>query len=389
MLQYFDGFVECKIVLQESVTSVDIELLQELFLKQYMRYEIIFSLLYSVPKELVILLDKEIQCNKKNISLITNHARLQKYLSKLGLSSKLNSLLEEISAQKQNNLYTYLEEYEEFVAYTRKCNDEKKQLKFLLQKVQKRYGYNFLEYNFEMMQRRLEIFISRNRLLTLSDAAYFILTNPHSFQDFFLEVSINVTEFFRDTTLYKYLHTIFTKEYYKKSNIKIWSAGCSSGEEPYSLAILLECAQELDKSLIYATDFNHLVLKDAKNALYSNDHYNTLQNKFNELETECCIDSYITKYSQFFQINNIITQKVLFLEHNLATDGSFNEFDIIMCRNVIIYFSQELQAKVIQLLYDSLRFGGYLVLGSHETMNLSFQNRFERVNDSAIYKKVA
>jgi len=146
----------------------------------------------------------------------------------------------------------------------------------------------------------------------------------------------------------------------------------------------------LKKSLIYATDFNSAILQEAQNGYYSLESYKLAKKNFEILAKNDNLDLYIKKNNNFIRINQEIQEKVLFFQHNLVLDSSFNEFDIIICKNVIIYFKYDLQKKVFKLMYDSLRFGGHLVLGESETIHLSFVGRFERYRDDCkIFKKVA
>ena len=207
---------------------------------------------------------------------------------------------------------------------------------------------------------------------------------------FFLEISINVTELFRHPKSLKYLEKILYENSKQMHNIKVWSAGCSSGEETYSVAILLDTLGLLDKSIIYATDFNSVVLEEAKNALYSKETYALAKNNFSEIGLNIDLDNYFIQNNNYVTINDKIKKKTLFFEHNLVEDSSFNEFNIIICRNVIIYFNDDLQQKVFQLFYESLKFGGYLVLGESEFVHSLFIDKFKRCSDnSKIFKKVA
>ncbi len=260
---------------------------------------------------------------------------------------------------------------------------------YLLKMIYKHYGYDFQLYQREMIQRRLDIFMIKHDITSLKDAIGVILFNSIAFKGFFLEVSINVTEFFRDPLSFEKIGFFIQKSYKNTHHIKIWSAGCSSGKEAYSLAMLLQNLGMLHKSIIYATDFNSVILEEANNAIYSNQAYEKAKENCSLFQNENKFDNFIVKNKNFIAINEEITQKVLFLQHNLAIDSSFNEFDIIICKNVIIYFDYKLQKQVFKLIYDSLKFGGYLILGESERLDIDFRNRFEIVDEnSKIYKKV-
>jgi len=268
--------------------------------------------------------------------------------------------------------------------------EEEKLLYFLKELIFKKYKYDFRHYFDDMFNRRVEIFMSKHRIKNLRNAIGVIIFNKSAFMAFFLEVSINVTELFRHEDSLAKMMKFFYKHYTKNHNIKIWSAGCSSGEEPYSIGILLDMIGMLDKTTIYATDFNEVVLSEAKNAIYQIDRYKTAKEKYKKIGLKYDLEDYVDIYDNFIMISDKIKKKVLFFQHNLVSDGSFNEFDIIICKNVIIYFDDNLQDDVFELFYNSLRFGGHLILGNSENISLKFSKKFKKCNENLkIFKKVS
>jgi len=262
-------------------------------------------------------------------------------------------------------------------------------LSFLLEMISQKYNYDFRLYHHDMILRRLEVFMIKNEIKEFKDGIALILFNRAAFKEFFLSVSINVTEFFRNPVSFENSINFLNKQYKKSHNIKLWSAGCSSGEEAYSIAIILDALGMFNKSIMYATDFNSVILEDAKNGVYSNKAYETAKANFNAIGLEDDLDNYIVKNDNFVVVNEKIREKVLFFQHNLVSDSSFNEFDIIICKNVLIYFNDNLQRIVFKLFYDSLKFGGYLVLGESETIHNSLLAKFEKYEDNCkIFKKV-
>ena len=260
---------------------------------------------------------------------------------------------------------------------------------FLLEEIYKRYNYDFKLYHKEMIHRRVEMFMLKHSIKNIKDAIGVILFNRSAFKAFFLEVSINVTELFRHPFSFELMRKFLHNSYKHAHNIKLWSAGCSSGEEVYSLAILLKSLNILDKSLIYATDFNNVVLEEAKNGIYPREVYDLGKSNFEQTGLESDLDDYVSKNSNYIVINKEIKEKTLFFQHNLVEDSSFNEFDIIICKNVIIYFDAHLQEKVFKLFYDSLKFGGHLVLGESESIPARFVDKFKQCdNHCKIFKKV-
>ncbi|MEA2100273.1 MAG: CheR family methyltransferase [Campylobacterota bacterium] len=260
---------------------------------------------------------------------------------------------------------------------------------YLLEMIYKKYDYDFKLYYRDMVNRRVDIFMAKHDIKSIKNAVGVILFNRSAFKGFFLEVSINVTELFREPKTLKRSADILKKHYKNTYNIKVWSAGCSSGEETYSIAIILDCLGLLEKSIIYATDFNSVVIEEAKNGTYSNKSYEAAQNNFNKIGLETDLDKYLIKNNNYIEIDERIKDKAMFFQHNLIEDSSFNEFDIIICKNVIIYFDKELQNRFFQLFYDSLKFGGYLVLGESETIARVFCDKFKQSEDNCnIFKKV-
>lgn len=261
-------------------------------------------------------------------------------------------------------------------------------VKYFLKKVYEIYEYNYEEYDANMLKRRIELFeikysIEDRRLFVL-----LVLYNKVFFKLFFLEVSINVSEFFRSPSDLKNLMEVLVP-FKNNYNIKIWSAGVSNGKEAYSLAMLLEGASLLEKTLIYATDFNPVVLNEAKNALYGISEYSKAKDNVQKLHSALSLDDYFIQHNGFVEVDERIKKRVMFFVHNLQSDSSFNEFDVIVCRNVLIYFTPELQKKVFQLFYDSLKFGGYLLLGADEFLLSDFEEQFYLCSsESKLYKKV-
>jgi len=262
-------------------------------------------------------------------------------------------------------------------------------VEFLLDEIYKRYNYDFKPYHKDMIYRRVEMFMLKHRIKNIKDTIGVILFNRSAFKAFFLEVSINVTELFRHPFSFKLMSKFLQSSYKNSHTVKLWSAGCSSGQEVYSLAILLKSLKMLDKSLIYATDFNNIILEEAKNGVYPRAVYDLGKSNFEQIGLESNLDDYVDKNSNYIVINKEIKEKTLFFQHNLVEDSSFNEFDIIICKNVIIYFDVNLQEKVFKLFYDSLKFGGHLVLGESESIPAKFINKFKKCDEHCkIFKKV-
>jgi chemotaxis protein methyltransferase CheR len=173
------------------------------------------------------------------------------------------------------------------------------------------------------------------------------------------------------------------------SHIRIWCAGSSKGQEAYSIAIMLAEYGLLERSIIYATDFNGLVLEQAKNGIYSKEEYLQCEENYLLLNNKNPLEKWFEIEENYVIINDEIRRKVHFFQHNLVTDGEINEFHIVFCRNVLIYFNEKLQKKVINLIYSSLVRDGYLILGDSEHIN--GEEKFKRLknnSNSKVFKKI-
>jgi chemotaxis protein methyltransferase CheR len=201
------------------------------------------------------------------------------------------------------------------------------------------------------------------------------------FEQFVQEVTVNVTEMFRDPTFYKSLRRHVVERIATYPFIKIWIAGSSTGEEVYSVAILLKEEGLLKRSVIYATDINQQALQTAREGIYHMDQMkNHTANYQKSGGKNTFSDYYVAKYSSVL-LDKSLKQNIVFSVHNLATDKSFNEFQLILCRNVLIYFNRNLQNKVINLFYESLCPFGFLALGSKESLLFTDRKQqFEEVD---------
>ena len=292
----------------------------------------------------------------------------------------------------QEKRHNYLFHLQEIIAYIHFLNtnySKEEYIIYLMQQIRLKFGYDLREYHHEMLQRRLETFMIKRQTKSFKNIVGDILFNQTEFKKFLLEVSINVTEFFRNPQMYKDLKEILLTSFQNRKNIKIWSAGCSSGQEAISLAILLENVAKFDKSIIYATDFNKTIIEEAKNGLYDSSTYEKAKENLTLSRLNISLKNYFSINANFVTVQPFIKEKILYFEHNLVTDSSFNEFDIIVCGNVLIYFEEALQKRVFELFYNSLKFGGYLILGEKELLHHDYSSKFERYNNTTqIYKKI-
>jgi chemotaxis protein methyltransferase CheR len=196
---------------------------------------------------------------------------------------------------------------------------------------------------------------------------------------------------FRDPSFFKVLREAVIPELKKQPFIKIWHAGCSSGEEVYSTAILLKEEGLYKTSLIYATDADDVVLGKAKSGVFAIDRMKDYTLNYKKTGGLASFADYYTARYDNAIMDNALKENIVFSNHNLVTDGVFGEMDMIICRNVFIYFNRDLQDRVFRLFFESLRPGGFLCLGAKETIRFSsFSDNFENVADhERIYRKKA
>jgi len=264
------------------------------------------------------------------------------------------------------------------------------EVELLLEAIYRKYGYDFRGYSKASIKRRLKHRLSLSELETLTDMQREILYNSDFFNILLQDMSINVTEMFRDPSFYKCLREVVLPSLATHDLIKIWHAGCSTGEEVYSMAILLKELGIYEKSRIYATDFDINVLSKAKEGIYPADLLKKYIINYRESGgVESFTDYYSAKY-ELVMMDRSLKTNILFSDHNLVSDGSFGDMDLIICRNVLIYFGRELQDRVFKLFIDSLHTGAFLCLGTKETIRVSsYSDLFENVvTNEKIYKKL-
>lgn len=233
------------------------------------------------------------------------------------------------------------------------------------------YGYDFTGYARASIKRRLNRLYVIDRYPSFAEFRFRVRTDKDYMNTVVEAISVNVTEMFRDPLFYKALRQHVLPQLATYPYIRIWHAGCSTGEEVYSMAILLQEANLLHKSLLYATDINQEVLRHAKEGIFSLNYMKQYsENYIASGGTKAFSDYYTATYDRA-KFNEDLRKKMIFAMHNLVSDGSFNEFQLILCRNVLIYFDKDLQDRVLGLFNDSLDTLGYLALGSKETLRFT------------------
>ncbi|MEO8578801.1 MAG: protein-glutamate O-methyltransferase CheR [Gemmatimonadales bacterium] len=245
---------------------------------------------------------------------------------------------------------------------------ERIEIELLLEGVFRHYGFDFRAYAYASIRRRLWKRIEEEGLSSISALQERVLHEPAIMEKLLLDLSINVTAMFRDPGFYVNFREHVVPLLRTYPFIRIWHAGCSTGEEVYSMAMLLREEGLYDRSRIYATDINEVVLQRAKAGIFPLERMQEYTDNYIRAGGKKSFSEYYTARYGGALFDTSLTKNVVFSQHNLVTDRSFSEFNVILCRNVLIYFDKTLQSKVHKLFYDSLAMFGVLVLGSKETL---------------------
>ena len=267
---------------------------------------------------------------------------------------------------------------------------EKIEIELLLEAVYRHYGFDFRSYAYSSLRRRLWKRIHAEGLRTVSALLDQVLHDGAAMERLLLDLSVNVTAMFRDPAFYQAFRTVVVPRLRTYPFIRVWHAGCSTGEEVVSMAILLEEEGLLARARIYATDINEVVLGQARTGIFPLERMQEYtENYIRAGGTRAFSEYYTAKYDGAL-FNPALLENVVFSQHNLATDRSFAEFNVIVCRNVLIYFDRTLQTHVHGLFYDSLATFGVLGLGSKESLRLSpYDSCYEPLpGGEKLYRKV-
>lgn len=259
----------------------------------------------------------------------------------------------------------------------------------LLEAIFRKYGYDFRDYSKAHVKRRILGRMRLNRIESVSMMQHMVLHDTDFASLLLKDLSINVTEMFRDPNFYKAIRETVVPILKTWSYIKLWHAGCSTGEEVYSMAILLKEEGLYDRTQIYATDFNQHVLKHAKEGIYPADLMKKYAKNYQDSGAKGSFsDHYLADYDSAI-MDASLKKNIIWAHHNLVTDSDFAETQMVVCRNVLIYFNRTLQNKVHGLFHNSLVNGGILCLGNKESLQFTdYQSQFEVLDKKQkIYKK--
>ncbi|WP_010233232.1 CheR family methyltransferase [Clostridium arbusti] len=325
----------------------------------------------SIIEKLFILQEHK----KCNIFVLKRY--LFSYLQYLGI--KCSYITEDLTFRKLKDNLSYEKEkpsHEEIYIFLKDLNNI--------------YGYDYTEYQIDSIMRRINIAMIRERIHDFSVFREQVLNNREIFYDLFLDLSINTTEFFRNHEVFNMIKNKILPYLNSYNHIKIWCAGCSIGKEVYSLAIILKEANMLGKTQIYATDINPYAIEEAKNGLYSITTLDKDIDNYRNAQGEKSFIQYFDVNKNYIKVKNELKKNILFFQHSLLSSGTLNEFNLILCRNVFIYFNDSLKEKVLKNFYNSLDNNGFLVLGKSERIQeRNGHNYFYKYDDqNKIYRKM-
>jgi len=264
------------------------------------------------------------------------------------------------------------------------------EIKLLIEAIYLKYSYDFRNYSGASVKRRILHAVKQLKYNSISELQMRVLHEPDAFMELLQYITIPTTEMFRDPAYFLALReevVPFLKTY---PSLKIWIAGCSTGEELYSMAILLKEEGLLDRTILYATDINPVSLEKARKGIFSLERVRSYTGNYQQAGGKAAFSDYYTAAYESALFDRSLCENISFADHSLATDSVFAETHLISCRNVMIYFNHDLQERVLGLFHESLCYRGFLGLGSKESLDFSgYANFFEPlVKPQRLFRKI-
>jgi chemotaxis protein methyltransferase CheR len=259
-------------------------------------------------------------------------------------------------------------------------SDSEIELRMLMEAIYLKYSYDFRDYTHASQKRRVQHSMREMGCATISELQSRVIHEPAAFSELLQYLTIPVTEMFRDPTYYAALREHVVPVLRTYPSLKIWVAGCSTGEEVYSLAILLKEEGLLERSMIYATDINPKSLEKARKGVFPLENLRAYTANYQAAGGRKAFSDYYTAAYNAALFDRSLCENVTYADHSLATDMVFAETQFVSCRNVMIYFKKRLQDRALGLFHESLCHRGFLGLGSKESIDFSgYAQRFEPV----------
>lgn len=245
---------------------------------------------------------------------------------------------------------------------------EELELDLLLQGIYRQYGADFRHYARSSLRRRVWNMIRQESVGTISGVQNLVLHDKEAMGRLLRHFSVNVTTMFRDPLFFRAFREKVVPHLRTVPFVRIWAAGCSTGEEVYSLAILLHEEKLYDRCRIYATDMSIELVERAKAGIFPAAQMQEYTQNYLAAGGTAAFSEYYAAQYEHAIFRQWLKRNIVFAQHNLAVDGSFNEFNVVVCRNVMIYFDSELQGRTHDLVLQSLRRGGFFCLGRRESL---------------------
>ena len=245
------------------------------------------------------------------------------------------------------------------------------ELRLLMEAIYLKYSYDFRDYSQASQKRRVLYALKQFDCPTISALQSRVLHDPAVFLQLLQYLTIPVSEMFRDPSFFLALRQQVMPHLQTYASLKIWIAGCSTGEEVYSLAILLREEGLLERSLIYATDINPVSLEKARQGIFALGSIKGHTANYQQAGGQWAFSDYYTAAYESAVFDKTLRENITFADHSLATDSVFSETQLVLCRNVLIYFNKRLQDRALGLFHDSLGYRGFLGLGSKESLDFS------------------
>lgn len=264
------------------------------------------------------------------------------------------------------------------------------EVRLFLEAIFARYDYDLRGYAPASMHRRVMVALRKSGLAHLGELQHRVLRDSTVFQHVLEELTVQTSDLFRDPTFYAALRTHVVPVLRTYPLLRIWHAGCASGEEAYTSAILLSESGLYERAQLYATDLSARAVEQAKQGIYADARAGTFARNYAASGGEGDLSSFYTEGYQRIAMKDSLRRNLLFFQHNLVSDSEFGEMNMVFCRNVFIYFQPELRRRVLRKFACSLRPGGFLCLGSSERLNTSIHPEFEPfVEEEHIYRRTS
>ncbi len=242
------------------------------------------------------------------------------------------------------------------------------ELRLLLDAIHARFHYDFRNYAMPSLERRVRAAMSKVGCATFSSLQDRLLRDPTTFPTVLAAMTVVVSDMFRDPPFFAVFRNQVVPELARHPSARVWVAGCATGEEAYSVAIILAESGLLERTRIYATDISETALAIAQAGVYPTERVAGFSRNHRETGARCALSEHYSVVHDAAVFDSKLRDRILFCDHSLATDAVFAAVDVVICRNVLIYFDATLQARALDLFHDALDDGGFLGLGSTETV---------------------